>query len=318
MRKLTLLILLLPILALAQMNLNNNTVQVSAAGTITSGVATAVDPIVITPNAKGTTAYTGTITTTGDLTANRTWELTDYNGIMWTTGTRFNRPHLIVATDWTAIDLGNGDTNYIVGSSLGPITYRELGAKTTRSWVEGKAGLNLDADATVNNEGVEIFFADGVGATLGDGWIVTGTTGGIFEVTFTIGDVSACDQLMIGWRACAAFNSSNDYTAYSDWSAIGIKGVDGSIWAEGEVGGGGTLSDDTGVDITDGTTHILRMAINATTRVPSATLDGVAITLTNSGTAKTNDIAMAPFITYIHADEVADPNLIINRISVWR
>lgn len=290
-------------------------------GTATVGETGADDPIIISPNAKGSTAYTGTITTTGDLSGNRQWELTDYNGIHWVTGTRFNRPHLIVETDWTAINNNDGATNYIVGSSLGPITYREEQAKTTRSWTETVTGLNIDADNTINDEGVEIYLADGVGATLGDGWIVTGTTGGKFEVTFTITDVSATDQLLVGWRSCVAFDDANAYANYVEHILLGITATDGSVTASSRVpaiAGGAQQTDDSTVDLTDGTQHVLRVDINASTRIPTAYLDGVAVTLTNCGGARTTATAMAPFITYMHGAEAADPGITINRISIWR
>lgn len=145
------LVLFIPLFA--QRKINNNTVTIATDGVITIGNADK-DPIVISPTAKGTTSYTGTITTTGDLTSARTYQLTDYNGIMWVTGSRFNRPHLLTSTSWAAVGKNDGNTNYVIGSSLGPMTYREEQNKTTRSWVETVTGLNLDADATVNNEGV--------------------------------------------------------------------------------------------------------------------------------------------------------------------
>lgn len=288
------------------------------ASTLTVGAAATYDPIVISPGAKGGTSYSGTLTSTGDLSAARTYELPDYSGIAWITGERFARPHLLVSTDWSkTIGKGDGATNYVIGSAMGPVCWREEQDKTTSSWKETVNGLDLSADDTTDNEGVEIYFA-GINETLGNGWIVTGTTGGCFEVTFTNTNISATDQFVIGWRKTEAFNGDNDYTAYSDWSVVGVTANDGSVFSQGEVGGAGTQSDDSGTDIADGSTHTLKSCINASTRVPTAYLDGTAITLTNSGAAKTNAIAMAPFVSYLHGSESADAGILITRWSIIR
>lgn len=293
--------------------------NVSSTGIII-GKTNTHDLIGITPTAKGTTAYTGTITTTGDLTANRTYCLTDYNGAFWTTGTRFMRPNIICETDFTPAVKGDGDTNYVLGNSLGMIVYREEQAKTTRSWVEATTGLDITADNDTDDEGVEIYLG-GYVETLGDGWLVTGTTGGIFEVEFTIANVSATDQFLVGWRSCVAFDGANAYANYVEHIALGITATDGSVFASSRVPAiavGAQQTDDSGTNLTDATTHTLRVAINASTRIPTAFLDGVAVTLTNCGGARTTATAMAPFITYLHGAEAADAGIIINKVSIWR
>jgi hypothetical protein len=288
----------------------------------TVGLAASQDPLILLPTAKGTTAYTGTVTTTGDLTHDRTYQLPDYSGIFWNTGLRFQRPHLICSSAYSStIGKNDGNTNYVLGSSIGPITYREEQNKTVRSWKETSLGLDISADDTTNDEGVEIFIADGVGETLGDGWVLTGCCGGTFEVEFTIADVSATDQFLIGWRSCVAFDAANDYTQYVEHIALGITATDGSVFASSRVpaiAGGAQQTDDSGTNLTDATSHVLRVTINASTRVPTAYLDGVAVTLTNCGGARTNATAMAPFITFMHGAEAADAGIIINRISIWR
>jgi hypothetical protein len=281
------------------------------------GLIATQDVIKILP-VTSATRFTGTLTTTGDLTADRTYQLTDYSGIAWVTGERFQRPHVLAATDWTAIDLGDGTTNYVLGGAMGVITYREEQNKTVRSWVENSTGLNLDADATVDNEGVEILLADGVGATLGDGWFTTGTTGGCFEVTIQIGNISATDQVLVGFRQTEAFDAANDYTAYTNWAVIGLRTTDGAIVATGERAGGGTLTNDaTGVTWADGETKTLKYCIS-TARAVTAYVDGVAVTLTNSGAAMTTAINMAPFVSYMHGAEAADPNIYITRWAFYR
>ena len=288
---------------------------ISADGVLTIGAQ--ASPIVL----EGATAddYETTIAL-HDPTADREIQIPDYSGIAWVTGERFNRPHLLVSTSWASwCAATDTSTCYLIGSAMGPITYREEQNKSVRSWVESATGLDISADDTVADEGVEILLADGVGLTLGDGWLTTGTRGGCFEVTFSNVNISATDQFVCGWRVTAAFDGANNPENYAEWSAVGILGTtDGSIYSVGEVAGAGTLTDDSGTNILDGTTHTLKSCINASTRVPTAFLDGVAITMTNSGTAKTASTNMAPFCSYLHGAEAADAGIVITKWSIYR
>lgn len=259
-----------------------------------------------------------TTLTANDPTHDRIAQIPDYNGIMWITGDRFARPHLLVSTAWSAtIGKTDGSTNYVIGSSVGPMCWREEQNKGTRSWVEVPTGLDITADDIVDNEGVEIYFA-GINETLGDGWLNTSNKGGCFEVGFTNVNISATDQFVIGWRIAGAFDTANDYTQYTEYSVVGVTTNDGSVFSIARVASGATLSDDSGTNIADGGLHRLKVCINATTRVPTAYLDDVAITMTNTGVAKTTATEMAPFVSYMHDDEAADSGIIITRFSIWR
>ena len=254
--------------------------------------------------------------TAHDATADREIQIPDYNGIVWVTGERFNRPHLITESDWTPVGLLDGNTNYIIGSSLGPITYREEQNKSVRSWVETSAGLDIDGDNT-DNEGVEILIADGVGTTLGDGWFTTGNSGLCFELTFTNVDISDTDQFVMGFRQTEAFVGDNVYTGYTNWAAVGVTAADGSVFAQSERAGGGTQENDSGVNIADGATTTLQYCISSA-RAVSAKLNGTAISLTGDNAAvMTTGINMAPFVSFLHAGN-EDPGIVITRWAVWR
>lgn len=238
---------------------------------------------------------------------------------LWTTIAReeFTRPLLVLSTTAAgAKGVGAAGTNYVWGSPSGLVTYREELAKTTSSWIVADNKLDISADNTTDNEGVEIYLGDGI-VTDASSWIITGKQGGCFTVNFTIALIAGTDQMLIGWRKHEAFQGGNVYTGYADWSIVGINNVDGSVFSLGEVAGGGTLSDDSGINATNASTHTLKSCISAA-RVPTAFLNGTPITMTNSGTAKTADIGMNPFITYLQAGGAVDANIRINWWEISR
>jgi len=230
----------------------------------------------------------------------------------------FTESLAVFEQDFTAKVLTDAATNYVLGSPMGLITYREEQAKTASSWIITAANkLDISADNTTDNEGVEIYLGDGL-VTDASAWLTTGLTGGCFEVNFTITLIAGTDQFVIGWRQNEAFVGDNVYTGYADWSVVGINNVDGSIFSLGEVAGGGTLSDDSGTNAANAGTYTLKSCIDATTRVPTAFLNGTAITMTNSGVAKTTATKMNPFISYLEAGGAVDPAILVNWWTVTR
>lgn len=238
---------------------------------------------------------------------------------MWTTIARedFTRPLLVLSvTAAGAKALTDNATQYVWGSPSGLITYREEAAKTASSWIVAANKLDISADDTTNDEGVEILLGDGA-VTDASAWITAGTNGGCFTVNFTIALIAGTDQFVIGWRKAEAFQDVAAYASYADWSVVGINNVDGSIFSLGEVAGGGTLSDDSGVNAANGGTYTLKSCISST-RVPTAFLNGNPITMTNSGTAKTSAIGMNPFISYLHSANAVDTAITINWWEISR
>jgi hypothetical protein len=237
---------------------------------------------------------------------------------MWTTIARedFSSPRLVLATTAAgAKTLAATGTNYVWGSPVGLITYREELVKSASSWIVADNKLDITADNTIISEGVEIYIGDGI-VTDATSWITTGKHGGCFTVNYTIGLIAGTAQFVIGWRKHEAFQAGNVYTGYADWSVVGQNNADGSIFSLGEVAGGGTLSDDSGVNTANAGTYTLKSCISVT-RVPTAFLNGNPITMTNSGVAKTADIGMNPFISYLAAG-TTDANIRINWWEITR
>lgn len=264
----------------------------SAAGNILTRTGGTIVPTV-------STDVFGTISTSGEFLAREA----------------FLQPHIVVEQDFTAKVLTAASTMYVLGSPVGLITYREELAKTTSSWVVAANKLDITADNTTISEGVEIYLGDGL-LTDASNWVQTGTTGGCFTVNFDIALIAGTAQFVIGWRNNGAFQAGNVYTGYANWSVVGINNVDGSVFSLGEVAGGGTLSDDSGVNAANGGTYTLKSCLS-TTGVPTAFLNGNPITMTNSGVAKTTATGMNPFISYLAAG-TTDANIRINWFEVSR
>jgi hypothetical protein len=242
----------------------------------------------------------------------------------------FAQPHFVRLATATAFGAakGVGDTNVnmVLGSPLGIIQYWEEQGKTTSSWVDTGARLDISADDTVDNEGVEIVIGDAL--TGASGWLTVGAAapqgGGCFEVNFTVALIAGTDQFLIGWRKIAAFDAAANYANYADWAVVGMNNVDGSIFSLGEVATGGTLSDDSGVNAANADTRTFRVCIAAVTGVPTAsyTANGSStftnITMTNSGVAKTAGVELVPFISYIHSAGAVDTGIFINWMRLTR
>lgn len=276
-------------------------------------------------NARETAIYT---CTDGFWARSLTTETRVGGDVKFTGGTTFVRPYaredfdhpfFIMQDDATGKSVTDAETNVVFGSPIGIITFREEQSKTTSSWLVADGQLDIKGDNTTDNEGVEIVLG---WTTTDEGWIVSRTNGACFTVRITNTDISGTDQFLIGWRQNEAYEGANIYTAYTDWSVVGVNNVDGSIFAIHEVGGGGTLSDDSGVNMADGDVRILRSCISAS-GVPSAfysTNGGnestlVPITLTNGGTAHTSAIQMVPFITFLAAG-TDGPNPLIDYMEL--
>lgn len=282
--------------------------------TPTLASATLTTPTLTTPTITGAT-LAGTLAGTPTFSGNATFSGNPiFSGSPVITGRllhreSFDQPFIVLEEDFTPKVLTDGGTNVVLGSPVGVIEYREEQNKTTSSWVVANGTLDISADNTTDNEGVEIYLGDDDDQTTG--WVIAQSTGLCFNVNFTITLIAGTDQFVIGWRQNEAFRDDNVYTGYTDWSIVGVTAVDGSIFAQHEVNGGGTLSDDSGTDIANASTHTLSSCI-LTTGIPTAALDGTAITLTNGGTAHTSGTKMNPFISYLQAGGVVDPNIRIN------
>ena len=277
-------------------------------GTSTTGTGAevhATSPTLVTPTLTTPTITAPAISGTGSIAGT-------YSGEPLFTGRvlareSFEQPHLVREEDFTAKVVTDNGVMLVLGSPVGIIKFHEEVTKTASSWVETDGVLDIKGDNDADNEGVEIYLGDEDDQTTG--WIVAGTTGLCFEVSITVGDISGTDQFLIGWRQNEAFEATNVYTSYNDWSVVGINNADGSVFALTEVAGGGTLSDDSGTNLADASTATLKSCIS-TAGVHSASLNGTAITITNGGTAHTAGDQMNPFITFLAAGvDGAEPQI---------
>ena len=213
----------------------------------------------------------------------------------------FDQAYFIMQDDATAKSVADNEINVVFGSPVGIITFHEEVTKTTSSWIVADGVLDIKGDNDADNEGVEIRI--GWNST-NEGMLVAQTSGACFTVNLTLGDISGTDQMFIGWVQNEAYNATNTYTAYNDWSLVGVNNVDGSIFSLIEVNAGGTLSDDSTVNFADGETRTLRSCILADgTRTASYTAAGgttfTDITLANGTTAHTAGDQLVPMITFL-------------------
>ncbi len=230
----------------------------------------------------------------------------------------FDQGYFIMQDDATAKSLTDNEINVVFGSPFGIITYIEDAAKTASSWLISDGVLDIAGDNTTDDEGVEIRF--GAWHTTNEGVIVAQTSGACFSASITITDISGTDQFLIGWVQNEAYRTDNVYSSYNDWSLVGINNVDGSIFSLAEVNGGGTLSDDSGVNASDGDTRILKSCILANgTRTASYTANGgttfTNITLANGTTAHTAGDQLVPMLTFRTAG-TDGPNPIVNWVQL--
>lgn len=226
----------------------------------------------------------------------------------------FDAPLVAVEEDFTAKVLTDAGIDIVLGSPIGIIKYREEQAKTASSWVQTAGAIDISADDTTDNEGVEIYLGDELNTATG--WIKAGTSGLCFEVNFTVALIAGTDQFVIGWRKNETFTGDNVYSGYADWAVVGINNVDGSVFANEEINGGaGAKSDDSGVNLTNASTHTLKSCILAT-GVPTAYLNGTAITMTNGSTALTAAVYLNPFISYLQAGGAVDAGIKINWMAI--
>ncbi|HYC00466.1 MAG TPA: hypothetical protein VEC57_15115 [Candidatus Limnocylindrales bacterium] len=234
----------------------------------------------------------------------------------------FDQGFIVAENDATGLlikSVSDTDDNVVIGSPLGLISYREEQAKTASSWaiVDGK--LNIEADNTTDNEGVEIVFG-GDGANTTEGVIVAGTSGGCFTASITITDISGTDQVLIGWRQNETWQDAAAFDGYTVWHTIGVTATDGSITSKAEVSSA-TGTDDTTVDWADGETRLLRSCVSKA-GVFSAFYSAAggstfsAVTMTNSGKTATAGVQMYPFLSYLAAGTDGPGPIYVNWVEI--
>lgn len=219
----------------------------------------------------------------------------------------FNGGHAVMQDDGTVKSLTDTEENFVYGSTLGPIEYREEQTKTASSWVAINGQLDISGDNTTSAEGVEIIFGAVSDAALNQ-VLELGTHGACIAAMITVADISGIDELVIGWRQNEAFVDAILYETYDEYAIIGIQDTAGDVDVEDEEAGAGVQNDDAVVTWADGERRALKVCISST-GVPTfyytaASPDNeeplyVQVTTTNTGDALTIGDGMVPFLAFL-------------------
>lgn len=219
----------------------------------------------------------------------------------------FNGGYTVMQDDGTAKSVTDAEENFVYGSPLGAIEYREEQTKTASSWITINGELDISADNTTNAEGVEIVFGASSDAALNQ-VLEVGTNGACIAAMITVADISGIDELHIGFRQNEAFQDAVGYAGYDDWAVIGLVDNAGDLDAQDEEAGGGTQNDDTGITWADGERRALKVCISSggvpTFYYTDASPDSdepiyKQVSTTNTGDALTSGEGMVPFLAFL-------------------
>lgn len=250
----------------------------------------------------------------------RTGQIADCEGGFWmvrrpdpinvrdfTVRDSFEGGQTIMQDDGTAKSLTDTEENFVYGSPLGAIEYREDVNKTASSWIAINGDLEISADDGA--EGVEIVIGASSDAALNQMFEV-GTSGGCVAMMVTISAITMIDEFHIGFRQNEAFADINAYATYDDYAVIGLVDNAGDLDAQDEEAGAGIQNDDTGVTWAAGERRGLKVCLSKT-GVPTffytaASPDAVypawvQVSTTNTGDALTSGEGMVPFIEHLGA-----------------
>lgn len=219
----------------------------------------------------------------------------------------FNGGHLVMQDDGTVKSLTDAEENFVYGSPLGAIEYREEQAKTASSWITINGELDISGDNTTTAEGVEIVFGASSDAALNQ-VLEIGTNGACVAAMITVADISGIDELVIGFRQNEAFQDAVGYAGYSDWAALGLVDNAGDIDAMDEEAAGGTQTDDLGIEWADGERRALKVCISAA-GAPSFYYTDASpdsdepvykqVSTSNTGDALTSGDGLVPFLGFL-------------------
>lgn len=222
----------------------------------------------------------------------------------------FNQGYMVMMQDGTVKGLATTNVDFVYGSPLGPIEYREEQNKTVSSWLTINGNLDISADKTTANEGVEILFAGGdMFAAARDQVLEVGTNGGCIAAMVTIARPDMVTQFQFGWRQNEAYQSAAAYTGYAVWSTVGLTTNNGAITSSEEVSSS-TTTDLSGVTWANGERRAIKVCLSSG-GVPSAFYTAASpdnenpiylpVTMTNTGVTHTAGIGSIPFLTFLAA-----------------
>ena len=222
----------------------------------------------------------------------------------------FEEPIREVESDYTAKLLSDASVNLAIGHGGILFEYREELGKTASSIIfDGTGGLDISADNTVDNEGVEIYLGSSQNTTTG--YLLAQTDQMCFSVNVTVALIAGTDQFIVGWRVADAYQDINAYLSYSDYAVVGINNTDGSVFGLSDSTTGAAESDDSTTNWADTETKTLKSCVDGAGLV-HAYLDGTLVVETNRTTALDSNKVLNPFISYMQAGGVTDAGIIIN------
>lgn len=234
----------------------------------------------------------------------------------------FNGGHAVMTDAGAAKGLTDADQNFVYGSPLGVIEYREEETKTASSWVTINGELDISGDNTTAAEGVEIVWGATSDAALNQ-VIELGTSGACISAMITVADISGVDNLFIGWRQNEAFQNFV-HTGYDDWAVIGLQDNAGDLDIEDEEAAAGTQNDDVGVTWADGERRALKVCISSG-GVPDFYYTAnnpdneeplyVQVPNTNTGDALTAGDGMVPFLSFLISG-TDGPNVTVQWVQI--
>ena len=170
----------------------------------------------------------------------------------------FREPPLFAASVGTGNPGGTaGDENLMLCNET-TWRYHIIGTQTALKpvWTSTAigGGLNIGMDQT-DGDGVE--FSTGVSARA-PFVLVSGTSGGYFEVDLTVQTVAGLEDMAVGWRKASAFAALDGYT---DVACLNMQA--GDVKIETILNDAATTTTDTTLNMTDG--QQIRMRIDVST-----------------------------------------------------
>jgi hypothetical protein len=175
--------------------------------------------------------------------------------------------------------------------------YHILGTQTILQPAITGTGLNIAMDQT-DNDGVEI--SQGILAGSKHAYTV-GTDGAVyFKVTYTIADVTGCDDFLIGFRKAEAYQADPD--GYDEMAAFNIQA--GQIEIHTIINAAATTETDTTEDdAIDASQHTYEVRVSAA-GVVTFLYDGAAPTATATFTFDDTEV-IVPFLMQIQHGDVS-------------
>ncbi len=240
----------------------------------------------------------------------------------------FDFGNSVMQEDGTAQGVADAEINNVSGSPLGNISYFEEQTKTSvaaASWVTINGVLDVSADNTTTNEGVEVVIGRMTDPAQSQ-FLEAGTNGACYSALVDVTLISGTDQVLVGFRQNETTDAAIDYTGYTRWNTVGINNVDGSIFSEQEVNEA-TDQDDSGVNWANGEERALMVCINID-GVPTAYFSAAspdafapiytAITMTETGGTQTSGTGMVPFFSYLaEGSDGADVTVLWMQVERW-